>query len=80
MLLSSTIRTQNFSAPDVINYAVVPIGELSEEAAESKIKDIKMFRRLHTKKTSRIDTNTDLMHRLLLSSDPYVTGQRKLPH
>jgi len=39
-----------------------------------------MFRKQHTKKTSQIDTNTDLMHRLLLSSDPYVTGQRKLPH
>jgi len=39
-----------------------------------------MFRRQHTRKNSRIDTNTDLMHRLLLSSDPYVTGQRKLPH
>jgi len=67
-------------SPDVISYALVPIGELSEEAAESKNKDIKMFRRQHTRKNSRIDTNTDLMHRLLLSLDPYVTGQRKLPH
>jgi len=31
-------------APDVINYALVSIGELSEEAAESKDKDIKMFK------------------------------------
>jgi len=35
-------------APDVTNYALVPIGELSEEAAESKNKDIKMFRRQQT--------------------------------
>jgi len=67
-------------APDVINYALVLIGELSEEAAESKNKDTKMFRRQQTRKTSRIDTNTDLMHRLLLSLDLYVIGQRKLPH
>jgi len=31
-------------APDVINYVLVPIGELSEEAAESNDKDIKIFR------------------------------------
>jgi len=66
-------------APDVISYALLPIGELSEEAAESKNKDIKMFRRQHTRKMSRIATNTDLINRLLLSSDPFLTGQRKLP-
>lgn len=66
-------------APDVINYALLPIGELSEEAAESKNKDIKMFRRQNTRKMSHIATNTDLINRLLLSSDPFLTGQRKLP-
>jgi len=30
-------------SPDVINYALVTIGELTEEAAESKDKDIKML-------------------------------------
>lgn len=66
-------------APDVINYALLPIGKLSEEAAESKNKDIKMFRRQNTRKMSHIATNTDLINRLLLSSDPFLTGQRKLP-
>lgn len=66
-------------APDVINYAVLPIGELSEEAAESKNKDIKMFRRQNTRKMSRIATNTDLLNRSFLSSAPFITGQRKLP-
>ena len=66
-------------AQDVINYALLPIGELSEEAAESKNKDIKMFRRQHTRKMSRVATNTDLINRLLLSTDPFLTGQRKLP-
>lgn len=66
-------------APDIISYALVSIGELSEEAAESKNKDIKKIREHHTRKISRISTNTDLLNRLLLSSDPFITGQRKLP-
>jgi len=43
-----------------------------------KNKDIKMFRRQHTRKMSHMATNTDLINRLLLSSDPFLTGQRKL--
>lgn len=66
-------------APDVIEHALVSIGELSEEAAESRNKDIKKFRLHHTRKTSRVSTNTDLFNRLLLTSDPFITGQRKLP-
>lgn len=64
---------------DIINYCLLSIGELSEEAAESRNKDIKMFRSQHTRKTSRIATNTDLINRLLLSSDPFITEQRDLP-
>lgn len=66
-------------ASDVIQYALVSIGELSEEAAESRNKDIKKFRLQHTRKISRISTNTDLFNRLLLTSNPFITGQRKLP-
>lgn len=65
-------------APDVIQHALLSIGELSEEAAESRNKDIKMYRLHHTRKNSRIVTNQDLLNRLLLSSDPLITGQRKL--
>lgn len=64
---------------EIIENALVSIGELSEEAAESTNKHIKLFRRDHTRKMSRITTNTDLLHRLLLHSDPFITGLRKLP-
>lgn len=64
---------------EVIESAIISIGELSEEAAEAKNKDIKRYRLQHTRKTSRIATNTDLLNILLLSSDPFITGQRKLP-
>ena len=62
----------------VIKHALVSIGELSEEAAESNNKEIKKCRLQHTRKMSRILTNTDLMKTLLLRSDPFITGQRNL--
>ncbi|KAK9674988.1 hypothetical protein QE152_g40730 [Popillia japonica] len=34
---------------------------------------------LYTRKTSRADTNTDLIHRLLISSDPVITNLRAPP-
>jgi len=49
-----------------------------EEAAESKNKDIQKFREFHTRKMSRVDTNRDLLNRLLLTSDPFISGQRNL--
>lgn len=64
---------------EVIDYALLSIGELSEEAAESTNKVIKLFRRDHTRKMSRVVTNTDLLHSLLLNSDPLITSLRILP-
>lgn len=64
---------------NVIDYGLLSIGELSEEAAEATNKYIKSFRKNHTRKMSRIVTNTDLVNRLLLHSDPFITGLRKLP-
>lgn len=64
---------------NVIDSALLSIGELSEEAAEATNKYIKSFRRDHTRKMSRVLTNTDLINRLLLHSDPLITGIRKLP-
>lgn len=63
---------------NVIDHALLSIGELSEEAAEATNKHIKSFRRNHTRKMSRILTNTDLVNRLLLHSDPLISSLRKL--
>lgn len=43
---------------DIIENALLPIGELSEESAEANNKNIKEFRRSNTRKFSRIATNT----------------------
>ena len=63
---------------EVISSCILSIGELSEEAAEAKNKDIKKFRLNHTRKNSRVHTNLDLINRLLLTSDPYISGVRNL--
>lgn len=58
----------------VIEHAILPIGELSEEAQEAKNKDIRRFREYHTRKSSKLKNNEDLFKRLLLSSDPYISS------
>jgi len=67
------------SVHNVLIHGADVIGELSGEASESRNKDIKVYRKQNTRKGSRIATNTDLKSRLLLSSDPFITGLRKLP-
>ena len=52
------------------HFAVLPIGQLSEDAQESCNKDYKKFRLYHARKCSRSDTNEDVFHTLLYTSDP----------
>ncbi|XP_070513010.1 uncharacterized protein [Cardiocondyla obscurior] len=60
-----------------LNRAHIAIGQLSEEAAEAQNKDFKRFRQYNTRKCSRLLTNEDIMHKLLISSDPYITSIRR---
>lgn len=62
---------------DVIRYFHLAIGQLSEEAAEARNKDFKRFRLYNTRKCSRLLTNEDIMHKLLISSDPVITSHRR---
>lgn len=63
----------------IVNSALLPIGQLSEEAQESRNKDLKKYREMHTRKLSRVHGNQDLLNRFLISSDPLITSLRKLP-
>lgn len=63
----------------VIDNCILPIGQMSEEAQEARNKDTRRYRLEFTRKTSRIHTNEDLLHRLLMSSDPYICSLRKSP-
>ena len=62
----------------IIAHAGLPIGELSEDAQESRNKDIKKFRQAFARKTSRTDNLQDIFNRLLVSSDPYISSLRQI--
>jgi hypothetical protein len=64
---------------NIISGAILPIGQLSKEAQESRNKDLKSFRRSHSRKMSRSSTNEDVFNLLLVSSDPLISSLRKLP-
>lgn len=53
---------------------------MSEEASEAKNKELRKARLAHTMKTSRYRSNFDLIKYLFMSSDPYISLLRKLPH
>lgn len=63
----------------VIRSCLLPIGMLSEEAQEARNKDCRKFREHHTRKSSRIATNTDLLNMLLITSDPVINSLREVP-
>lgn len=62
---------------DIIDYAVVPIGQLSEEVQEARHKEVRHYREFSSRKMSREKTNEDLLHSLLISSDPLISSFRQ---
>ena len=58
----------------IIEWAPLPKGQLSEDAQESRNKDIKNFREGFSRKFSREKSVQDVSHRLLVSSDPFITS------
>ncbi|XP_076385284.1 uncharacterized protein LOC143264017 [Megachile rotundata] len=61
---------------EIIQNALLPIGQISEEAQETRHKDFKRIRCKNTRKSSRVSRNGDTLHRLLLTSDPYISNLR----
>lgn len=62
---------------DIIkNLGLIPVGKLSEEAAESRNKDFRKYREHHSRKFCRRATNEDVFHNLLVTSDPFISTKR----
>lgn len=61
----------------IIEHALLPIGQLSEEAAEARNKHFRSYRQNHARKCSREVCNADIYNRLLLSSDPLISSMKK---
>ena len=64
--------------PQIIEAALLPIGQMSEDAQEVLNKSIKGFREDFSRKCSRIKTMEDVFSRLMIASDPYISSIRKL--
>ena len=58
----------------VIASCLLPIGMMSEEAAESSNKKIREYRLQHTRKDTRDHTMSDLFGYLLVASDPSISS------
>lgn len=61
----------------VIKHSILPIGQLSEEAAEARNKHFRLYRQDFARKFNRIQCNRDVLNRLLLTSDPFLSCKRK---
>lgn len=75
-----TVHKVLIHGKDIIDAAVLPIGMLSEEAEEARNKDYRNYRLMFSRKCNRTATNTDVFHRLLASSDPYISSIRRQPN
>lgn len=65
-----------FHGADIMDEFDLPIGNYSEEAAEARNKDFRRIRESITRKNSRKNTNEDIVHWLLISSDPVISSLR----
>ena len=63
--------------PDIISSAILPIGQLSEDAQESTNKLIKRYRSSFSRKFSRVENMEDVFRRLLATTYPYISFLRK---
>lgn len=76
--MPSSVHKILIHGKSIINhFGILPIGQLSEDAQESRNKDYKKYRLHHSRKCSRAATNEDVFHRLLYTSDPFITSLRK---
>ena len=77
--MSPTVHKILRHGSDVILNALLSIGQLSEEAAEARNKHLRDYRLNYSRKFSREACNLDVINRLLITSDPLLTGMRKPP-
>jgi hypothetical protein len=75
--MSPTIHKVLIHVTTIIEKAILPIGQLGEEAQEANHKMFKKYREEFTRKFSRQVTNEDIVNRLLISSDPFITSMHQ---
>lgn len=74
--MSPTLHKILIHGPEIVRTAPLPIGMLSEEAAEHRNKHFREYRMKFARKCSRTAGNEDILNRLLLTSDPLFSCLR----
>ena len=78
--MTPTLHKVLVHGPDIVENALLPIGQLSEEAADTRNKHFREYRLSYARKFSRKDCNQDIINRLLLTSDPLLSSIGKKKH
>ncbi|KAG8179246.1 hypothetical protein JTE90_004074 [Oedothorax gibbosus] len=60
--MSTTVHKLLIHGSDIMNSLPLPLGQLSEDVLEASHKLYKNLRLFHSRKTSRINTNTDILN------------------
>ncbi|CAH2102663.1 unnamed protein product [Euphydryas editha] len=75
--MSASVHKLLIHGADIIKELPLPVGLFSEDVLETNQKEYKSIRLFHARKTSRIDTNTDIVHWMLIASDPVIASKRR---
>lgn len=78
--MPASVHKVLFHGANIIEYFDLPIGNFSEEAQEKRNKDFRNIRENNSRKNSRTNSNEDILHWLLIYSDPVISKHRKLVH
>lgn len=76
--MPATVHKILFHGAEVIKCALLPIGHLSEEAAEARNRDFKRYREVRSRKCNREFANEDILNNLLISSDSDISNLRPI--
>lgn len=76
--MSASVHKLLIHGGDIIKSLPLPVGQLSEDVLEASHKEYKNIRLFHSRKTSRVNTNTDILNMLLISSDPVISAHRQV--
>lgn len=72
--MTPTLHKILIHGADIVRNMPLPVGQMSEEAAEARNKILREYRLRHSRRSSRLNNLTDVFHRLLDSSDPVVSS------
>lgn len=59
------------------HFNLIPIGKLTEEVSEARNKAFRTFRQNFSRKIGRKQKMEDILHNLLISSDPLISSIRR---